>query len=214
MKVKKIIMSLIGVILCGIGVGIIKASFLGVDPYQTLTTGLDFCLPLSFGTIYLIVTGLLFIFMFFGDKHYIGFNTFINLFFLGYIAEYTQKFVMWIFPEPLLIVKGGIFAVGFIVLCLSASLYITADMGVSTYDAVALIICETWHKGKFKYVRIISDLTCVVLGSLIILLSGGKINDLLKIVGVGTILTAFFMGPVIELFNKYISRPILGADKA
>ena len=116
---------------------------------------------------------------------------------------------MWIFPEPLLIVKGGIFAVGFIVLCLSASLYITADMGVSTYDAVALIVCETWHKGKFKYVRIISDLTCVVLGSLIILISGGKINDLLKIVGLGTILTAFFMGPVIELFNKYISRPIL-----
>lgn len=214
MKVKKIIMSLIGVILCGIGVGIIKASFLGVDPYQTLTTGLDFCLPLSFGTIYLIVTGLLFIFMFFGDKHYIGFNTFINLFFLGYIAEYTQKFVMWIFSEPLLIVKGGIFAVGFIILCLSASLYITADMGVSTYDSVALIVCETWHKGKFKYVRILSDLTCVVLGSLIILLSGGKINDLLKIVGLGTILTAFFMGPVIELFNKYISRPILGADEA
>lgn len=210
MKVKRILMSLIGVILCGIGVGIIKAAFLGVDPYQTLTTGLDFCLSLNFGTIYLIVTGLLFIFMFFADRHYIGFNTFINLFFLGYIAEYTQKFVMEIFVNPSIAVKGGIFAVGFIVLCLSASLYMTADLGVSTYDSVALIIANTWHKGKFKYIRIATDFTCVILGSLIILISGGSLGQLVKIVGVGTVLTAFFMGPVIELFNKFVSRPILG----
>lgn len=210
MKVKRILMSLIGVILCGIGVGIIKAAFLGVDPYQTLTTGLDFCLPLNFGTIYLIVTGLLFIFMFFADRHYIGFNTFINLFFLGYIAEYTQKFVMEVFVNPSIAVKGGIFAVGFIVLCLSASLYMTADLGVSTYDSVALIIANTWHKGKFKYIRIATDFTCVILGSLIILISGGSLGQLVKIVGVGTVLTAFFMGPVIELFNKFVSRPILG----
>ena len=85
----------------------------------------------------------------------------------------------------------------------------TADLGVSTYDAVALIIVNTWKKGKFQYVRIITDLVCVVLGCLLFILSGGKISQIPTIAGIGTIITAFFMGPLIEFFNVHIARPIL-----
>ena len=85
----------------------------------------------------------------------------------------------------------------------------TADLGVSTYDAVALIICNTWKKGKFQYVRIVTDLICVAVGSALFILSGGKPSDIPTIAGIGTIITAFFMGPLIEFFNVKIARPIL-----
>ena len=89
----------------------------------------------------------------------------------------------------------------------------TADLGVSTYDAIALIIVNTWKKGKFQYVRIITDLVCVLIGCSLFLLSGGKLSKIPTIAGIGTIITAFFMGPLIEVFNVHIARPFLNGKK-
>lgn len=85
----------------------------------------------------------------------------------------------------------------------------TADLGVSTYDAVAIIMADTWHLGKFKYLRITTDIVCVVLGVVLFLTSGGIWKDIPTFAGIGTIITAFFMGPLIEFFNEKVARPIL-----
>ena len=37
----------------------------------------------------------------------------------------------------------------------------------------------------------------------------GKISGISAIVGAGTIVTAFFMGPLIEFFNIYVANPFL-----
>ena len=57
--------------------------------------------------------------------------------------------------------------------------------------------------------RIITDLVCVMLGVALFLISGGDAKDIITIAGVGTIITAFFMGPLIEFFNVHCARPIL-----
>ena len=54
-----------------------------------------------------------------------------------------------------------------------------------------------------------TDLVCVVVGSVLFLLAGGNIKDIPTIAGIGTIITAFFMGPLIEFFNEKIARPLL-----
>lgn len=77
------------------------------------------------------------------------------------------------------------------------------------YDAVSLIIANTWKVWEFRYCRIISDVVCVVLGTALYLLSGGNFAGLTAMVGVGTIITAFFMGPLIEYFNVHVARPFL-----
>ena len=43
-----------------------------------------------------------------------------------------------------------------------------------------------------------------------IYLASGSIGEITASVGVGTIVTAFFMGPLIEFFNEKIARPMLG----
>ena len=45
----------------------------------------------------------------------------------------------------------------------------------------------------------------LVNGVLLFLLSGGAPAELPSLVGLGTIITAFFMGPVIAWFNVYVA---------
>lgn len=206
---KRIAMSLFGVIICAISVGIFKIAALGVDPFQSFMAGLDNLIPISFGTLYVITNVVLLAFSLIFDRHYIGIATFINLFLLGYITEFTYNFLLTVIVDPSMVVRVLCLVVGVVILCFASSLYMTADLGVSTYDAVALIMTNKWKLGKFQYIRIATDLVCVILGCTLFLLSGGTWASIPTIAGVGTIITAFFMGPLIEFFNVHIARPML-----
>lgn len=210
---KRIAMSLFGVIIGGICVGLFKLAAFGVDPFQSFMAGLDAVIPISFGTLYMIVNALLLIFSLIFDRHYIGIATFINLFLLGYVTQFSYHIFQIIFPEPAIWLRAILLVIAIVVICFGSAFYITADLGVSTYDAIALIIVNTWKKGKFQYVRIITDLVCVVIGVGLFLLSGAKWSQVPTIAGVGTIVTAFFMGPLVEFFNVHVTRPMLAEKK-
>ncbi len=212
MKTRRIFMSFFGVIICAISVGIFKIAALGVDPFQSLMSGLGQLIPISFGTLYLIVNAVLLLFALFADRHYIGIATFINLFLLGYITQFTYEILQKLMGNPSMIVRVLCLLVGIIIICFGSAFYMTADLGVSTYDAVALIINRTWKKGKFQYVRICTDLVCVIMGICIFMVGGGTLLLIPNIVGVGTIITAFFMGPLIEYFNQKFARPFLNKE--
>lgn len=209
-SVKRIGMSLFGVIICAISVGIFKIAALGVDPFQSFMAGLDAVVPIGFGTLYVITNAVLLVFALVFDRHYIGIATFINLFLLGYITQFTYEFLQTVIVDHSMVTRVICLVVGVVIICFGSAFYMTADLGVSTYDAIALIIVNTWKKGKFQYVRIITDVVCVVLGCILFLMAGGSVSQIPTIAGVGTIITAFFMGPLIELFNVYVARPVLG----
>lgn len=206
---KRIIMCVTGVMICGISVGFFKCAALGVDPFQSFMSGLDALIPIEFGTLYVIANVALLLFSLLADRHYIGLATMINLFFLGYVAQYTLELLQSLFPELSLIGKILFFIIGILLSCFSASLYFVADLGVSTYDAIALIITETWKIGKFKYVRMMTDFGCVAIGIILYFIATKSFSGLPAIVGVGTIITAFFMGPLIDVFSEKISKPLL-----
>jgi uncharacterized membrane protein YczE len=46
-------------------------------------------------------------------------------------------------------------------------------------------------------------------GVLLFLLSGEPLPGLWGMIGIGTIITAFFMGPLIEFFKVYVAQPFL-----
>jgi uncharacterized membrane protein YczE len=213
LPVKRIAMSLFGVIICAISVGIFKIAALGVDPFQSFMAGLDAFVPIKFGTLYVIANAVLLVFALIFDRHYIGIATFINLFLLGYITQFTYDFLQTVIVNPSMPVRIICLVVGVVIICFGSAFYMTADLGVSTYDAIALIICNTWKKGKFQYVRIITDVVCVILGCILFLMAGGQLSMIPTIAGVGTIITAFFMGPLIEFFNVHVARPVLASGK-
>lgn len=206
---RRIAMSVLGVLIGGVSVAIFKTAAFGVDPFQTFMAGLDSMIPINFGTLYVITNAVLLLFALIFDRHYINLATFINLFLLGYVTQFTYDLIQSIMPNPSVVVRAICLIAGIVIICIGSALYMTADLGVSTYDAVALIISNTWKKGQFKYIRIATDLVCVILGTLLFILAGGALRDVPTIAGIGTIITAFFMGPLIEFFNAKIARPLL-----
>lgn len=210
---KRIIMSIMGVMIGAVSVAVFKMAAFGVDPFQSFMSGISKLIPISFGTLYVIVNAVLLTFSLIFDRHYIGIATFINLFLLGYVTEYSYKLLRWMIPEPSMPMRVLFLITGIVIICIGSSLYITADLGVSTYDAVALIMANKWKIGKFKFIRICTDVCCVVLGAVMFIAGGGKLSEIPTIAGIGTIITAFFMGPLIEFFSEHFARKLLNGKK-
>ena len=135
------------------------------------------------------------------NKHYIGIATFINIFGTGYMVELSLYLLGKVIQTPSLMMRIVLLLVGIVIICFASSLYYTADLGVSTYDAIALILRDK-KVAKFQYCRIATDLICVLIGYF-----------LGAIIGIGTLITAFFMGPLIEFFNVHISQPLLHGNE-
>ena len=213
MKTKRILMSMVGVMIGAVSVGFFKLAAFGVDPFQSFMSGTHQMFPINFGTLYVIVNALLLLFALIFDRHYIGIATFINLFLLGYVVQFSYDLLLSIFPDASFLLRCVSFVFGFVALCFSSSLYMTADLGVSTYDAIAIIMANKWKIGQFKYIRIATDLCCVISGAALFLLGGGAVRELPAIIGLGTIVTAFFMGPLIDFFNRKFAIPFLERSK-
>lgn len=197
-------MSLLGIILCGISVALFRMANWGTDPFQTFCGGLEVLSGLPYGILYVMINGAILVIVFLVRKKYIGLATVLNMTVMGFIVEWVQKWLNGVLPAENTAGRAGYLAAGVILLCIASSMYFTADLGVSTYDAIALILAE---KGvaKFQICRIACDGICVVAG----FFCGAP-------VGVGTVVAALCMGPLIELCNVHLARPLLlgGSKKA
>ena len=206
---KRIAMSVIGVVLCAISVAFFKYAAFGMDSFQVFVNGMLEVIPISYGNLYVIINVALLLFALIFDKHYIGLATLINLLFLGYIAEISLFLLNLLFPIASVFLRILFLIIGIVAMSLASALYYTSDLGVSTYDAIALIMANTWKWGKFRYCRIVVELGTVLLGTILYYIGNHNFNGFGSLVSVGTIITAFCMGPLIELFTNTIAKPLL-----
>ncbi len=195
--IKRLCMAIIGLVLTGVGVGILKYVDLGIDPYNGFATGLGDVTKIGYSTMFIILTALFLVITFVLDKHYIGISTVLTIFIIGNVAQFTLDTLNGISTDLNMVGRVLIMIFGLVLIGISSSLYYTADMGVSSYDAMALIIAKKTSI-NFKICRITTDLICLVIG----FICGVKL-------GVGTFLTAFCLGPFIEFFIKNLSEPLL-----
>lgn len=201
---QRIGLSVAGVLLSGVCVGFFRTAAFGVDPFQSLMSGLNAVIPIGFGTLYVLVNALLLLFSLIFDRSKIGLATLINLTLLGYVAEYTQKGIALVFPTPGLAARLVFLALGLGLLCFASAMYMNANLGVSTYDAIALIASQKQTRLPFKFCRILTDLVCVLSGCALCLLAGWTWREIGAAVGPATVITAFFMGPLIARFSALL----------
>ena len=200
---RRVLMAALGMIITGISIGFFKRSLFGVDPYQCFANGLANVIPIRFGTLYMLVNLLQLVVVFFLDRRYIGVSTFVNLFLVGYVAEFSEATLLRMFGDIGMPMRIAFLVIGVVFLCLAAALYYTADLGVSTYDAIPLHISDRKPRvmGRvlpFRAVRVICDLICTCIGVAL----GAP-------AGVGTVITALFMGPLIAFFRRTVSDPMV-----
>ena len=195
-RYKRIVMTIVGVMTTGFSVGIFNFTAFGMDPFQVMAHGVWYHVNLGFGNFYTILNLLMFIGVLIVDRKKIGLGTLINMFLLGYVIEWSSWLFITIMPSDGWLIRFIMLIIGIIIISFGSALYFTADMGVSTYDAVALILAERTPI-KFYYLRISTDLICTITGFVL----GAT-------VGIGTVITAFFMGPIIAFFNRTVAIPL------
>ena len=195
---KRILMMLIGNVILGMGAGMLRAADFGVDPYQCFVLGIDKVFKLGYGTTFVIVNAVFLVLMLVLARKMLNVGTLVNMFFLGYIIDFSYSMCMKISSSPSFFVRVVYFIVSILLITFSSAVIYTADMGVSTYDWIALKTAEVQKKVSFKWCRVGTDLICVIIGLVFSIIPG-----------IGTIVTAFLLGPLVSFFRTYCSEPFL-----
>ena len=189
---------IIGNVILGMGAGMLRAADFGVDPYQCFVLGIDNLLKLGYGTTFVVVNAVFLVLMLVFARRMLNLGTLVNMFFLGYIIDFSHSICMNITPLPSVLVRVVYFIVSILLITFSSAVIYTADMGVSTYDWIALKTAEAQKKVSFKWCRVGTDLICVIIGLVFSIIPG-----------IGTIVTAFLLGPLVSFFRTYCSEPFL-----
>ena len=192
---KRILTSLVGLILCGVGVSMFLYSGMGVDPASVFELGIAKVFGISYGTSSALINVAILLIVFFIDKSYINISSLIAIFGIGYTADFVRKILsILIQGEPNLILKLVLILIGLFIMSCGIATYIMADLGVGAIDLISEIISRK-SKMQYRLVRVIGDVAFVVIGFLL----GGT-------VGVGTVVAAFLTGPTVQLVRPGIEK--------
>lgn len=192
----KVIILMIGLTIAHLGCTLFIQSNLGNDPYNVLIQGLFRSLEnltgltfLTHGRVHIAVCAIIVLILLFVDKNYIKIGTLLCMIFGGPIIDmFTYLLGDLVNENSTMTVKVIALISGCIILAFGMTIVIKSDCGTGPNDLVAVVISDKSRK-KFGIIRIIVDFTFVGIGYL---LSG--------VVGVGTIVCAFIVGPVAGLF--------------
>lgn len=193
--IRKLIVAMAGLIICGTGVGIFLYSGLGVDPASVFELGIGNVFHISYGTSAAVINVVILVIVFFLDKSYINIASILAIFGIGYTADFVN-FVLGIFlkGEQHMIVRLILIIIGLLIMSTGIAAYIRADLGVGAIDLVSEIISNKL-KISYRGVRVSADAAFVVIGFIL----GGS-------VGIGTVLAAFMTGPSIQFLRPYVYK--------
>lgn len=217
--VKRCVLSLLSIIIMGFGIALFSVSGFGVDPFTSMNMNVSSTIGISFGTYQMIINAVIIVFVVaVAHRGLVGVGTLFNMVGVGYSCEFFEGLI-----RPLLTAHGDsiavricLLAVGIVVLCFSCSLFFVSNVGVGPYDALGFMLNQT-TKIPYKWTRVITDVLVVLIG---LVVSGGLASLIkgdisgVKNIGIGTIITAFMMGPLVDFFSKHVSSKILNVDYA
>lgn len=196
---KRLVIMFIGNVVLGIGVSIFKLSGWGNDPFSGMIMALSDQVGIQYGTFLILFNLPLFMIEYFFGKKLIGIGTLINMFLVGYFVSFFYHIWLNYIGVPELVWQKLLtVCLGVIVCSLGVSLYQTPNVGVAPYDSLSLILKERFPKIPYFWLRMSNDGFCAV----VCYLTGG-------IVGLGTLVSAFGLGPIIHFFNVNFTEKLL-----
>jgi len=189
---KRIPLLLLGFILIGFCVGFMRLLDLGIDPFGASLLGISGITGVSFGTLMLLSSIPMLIFIFAKKRTLIGIGTIIAMFAIGYLIDFFYFYMSNLISIELsLPVRIGLLVITLMILAFGCALTITADLGLITYDALGIVFEDmTGGKIKFRWIRLGMDLFFAVLAFVL----GAT-------VGIATALTIFIIGPFVNFFR-------------
>lgn len=182
--IKRLLYVVIGSIILAFGISIAVKSTFGADALSVLYDGISNSFSISFGTASLIVNiAFLIPVLMFGMKH-IGIGTICAPVIISLITDliFKTEFLIENSIINFLFVVIGIVCIG-----IGSGIYVSANLGKSTYDGFIFIVSEFFNK-PFGITRTVSDVLIFIFG---IMLGG--------LFGIGALLSVLFVGSIMQI---------------
>ena len=182
----------VGLTLYGLSMAMMIRSDLGLDPWDVFHYGLARHVALSFGTIVIIV-GLIVLLLWIPLRQAPGLGTISNVFVIGF----TSDLFLALIPTPsglgarIALLVGGVALNG-----LAGAMYIGSQFGPGPRDGLMTGLVRRTGR-SVRLVRTSIEVTVLVVG----LLLGG-------VVGIGTVLYALAIGPLVQAFLPRLIVPV------
>ena len=199
---RRVTAAVLGNVILGIGVGALKLSGMGNDPFCAATMAVSDGLHIGLGNFQLLLNLVLSLCLFIWGYRHIGLGTLFNMCLTGYVIQFSQGPLEAVFGSgagrslPFCL---GYMLAALLVASFGLSMYQKADLGMAPYDFFSIGMTEHFHSPYFIS-RIITDGTCVcvILLSVALGLVGWENSHL----GIGTVVCAFCLGPFVGSFDK------------
>ena len=205
----RVVILLIGLTIAHLGVTLFLLANLGSDPFNVLVQGIFRTISgisnwsfITHGRVHIVICFLIILALLAVDKSYVKIGTILCMIFGGPIIDIFTVVLAPIFSiSDSLIFKIVLLALGCVILAYGMTIVIKSDAGTGPNDLVAVVISDK-SKKKFSIVRIIVDVSFVVIGFVL----GGSL-------GIGTIICAFCVGPVAGHFLPINEKLVQGVMK-
>lgn len=195
----KIAILFVGLTIAHFGVTLFLLADLGADPFNVFVQGIFRTLSkvidweiLTHGNTHVLICFIIIFVLLFLDRSYIKIGTILCMIFGGPIIDVFTLVLSAPFENiNSLIVKIIVNGIGCIILAFGMTIVMKSDAGTGPNDLVAIVLADKIKK-NFGLIRIIVDVLFVITGFLL----GGSF-------GIGTLICAFLVGPVANVFLAF-----------
>jgi uncharacterized membrane protein YczE len=172
-----------GLVLFGVGIGLMLRSGLGVPPWDVLHQGLAVRIGLTVG-FWSVIVSVAVLMLWIPLKERFGVGTLLNAVIIGLTIDVTALVV----PEAVNpVVAWVMLVVGVVTIALASGMYIGARLGPGPRDGLMTGIAR--RGPSIRLTRWLIEITVLALGWML----GGTF-------GVGTVVFAFAIGPLVQWF--------------
>ena len=178
--------------LYGVSTALFVHANLGADPWDVFHLGVAKQLGISFGTV-IILTGAAVLLLWIPIRQMPGLGTVSNVIVLGLAADATLAVLP---PLESLVARSALLAGAIVLNAIATGMYIGAGFGPGPRDGLmtGLHARTGW---SLRGIRTAIELSVLLIGWLL----GGKF-------GVGTVIYALSIGPLIQLCLPWFSQPV------
>lgn len=202
---KRGIVYMLGVLMMNFGIACYYQCRLGTDTYSVMVDGMHTLFRMSHGDITNILNALFFVSMLLFGRKYINVGTIVNFVVAGTLIDFFEKILSEAFPQKNIYGQIIMLIAGLITFAVGIGIYVVANLGMGGSEFVTLAVSEKTGI-NLRWVRIVFDVLCLLLGIVLGLIAGRKIFG--DLVGAGTIMGAFGTGIIMKFTINIVEEPL------